>query len=172
MKAFTLALVVAVSASPYNKVQLHADFIPSETFEKRPVHLPELSYEEMMAHRQSKQYADFLKSPLVQGVHTLLYPFMKNMAPEPQLAVQEEDGWAIAPWSDNLIRWAVRFNLRPICWFVGSYETMWTTTVQLYYDCMTWQNVDLLAFQPNWCWLGFCPKITQLWNGVGADSYF
>ena len=68
--------------------------------------------------------------------------------------------------------WNIRFNLRPICWFIGDYEVMFTVTIQYFYDCQTWSNVDLLAFQPNWCLIGFCPKVTELWNGVGADSYF
>merc|ERR1711959_354807 len=80
------------------------------------------------------------------------------------------DNIAFAPWGDNLIRWLIRFNLRPLCWFVGDYEVMFAIRVQFFYDCQTWMNVDLLAFQPNWGIIGFCPKITELWNGIGASA--
>ena len=136
MKAMLIATIAAVAAT--EKVQLTADFIPSETFANRQVHLPELSYQEMLEHRKTQQYQDFLNGPLVQTVHMLMYPFMQEMAPAPKQIVENEDEWAIAPWSDNLIRWNIRFNLRPICWFLGNYEVMWMTTVQTYYDCMTW----------------------------------
>ena len=61
-----------------DKVVLHQDFAPSDSFYQRKVHIPDLSYDEMLKHRQTNQYQDFLQGPLVQGVHMLMAPFITD----------------------------------------------------------------------------------------------
>ncbi len=193
MKAFFIMAAV-VSA-----LDVTEDYVPGPTYEAAKTGLHEMTVAEMEAHRQTDEYQEFLQSPLVQTVNLLMYPIVSQSF-ELQPYVPEDDGdssdsmwadyedeihhsnglafddnFAFAPWGDNLIRWLIRFNLRPLCWFIGDYEVMFAIQVQMFYNCQTWMNVDLLAFQPDWCIIGFCPKITELWNGINAnafDSYY
>ena len=74
-----------------------------------------MSREQMLANRETQHYHDFMHSRLVSTVHALMTPFVSD---------SHENALVGAPWFDNLLRWEVRKNLTPICWWIGVYDLL------------------------------------------------
>ena len=78
--------------------------------------------------------------------------------------------WNFPPWFQNLVRHEARKNTRMVCYFVGSYELMFLSTVQFYYNCMTWLDLDFLSYETEYCIIFMCPKKTELWSAADSST--
>ena len=81
----------------------------------------------------------------------------------------DEDGdkpaFNIPPWTDNLLRLALRDWVRPYCYWYGYYEVLYVGTVQEFYNCQTWMDLDFLAYQVEWCVIFLCKLPDKVWSG-------
>ena len=102
----------------------------------------------MLAHREnSKSYKEFLNGKFVATIHTLFRPLVRETGTAIIEPSKDPFGdWIAAPWDSNLFRWEIRENLRPYCYWLGMSEVLYIGTVQTYYDCATWLDMDFLAF--------------------------
>ena len=60
--------------------------------------------------------------------------------------------------------------MTPICFGMGNVEVFFGETVQFFYNCMTWMDVALLAYQEEYCLIPFCPKKYELWTPSSAEE--
>ena len=81
---------------------------------------------------------------------------------------EETEELGIAPWGQNLLRHTIRQRFRYACWFFGLYQLMFTTSVQLYYNCASYLDLDWLAYSRTYCIIFLCEKPTALWDGSEA----
>ena len=133
-----ILLVIIVAAHDTTYVQ-YPDYLPDRKQEamfkagKSPLYFNTETTDQMLVRRQSESYSEFVNGKFVATVHTMLRPL-----------VSEE--LTIAPWLDNLVRYSMRENLKPICFWWGWYDLIFASKVQTFYDCVTWMDMDFLAF--------------------------
>ena len=108
--------------------------------------------------RNTASYKAFKKTPFVRTIHTIFAPLVQE-------AHEEEPAFNIPPYFDNLLRLQLREFIKPFCYWVGIYEVLYEGTVQMFYDCNTWMDLDFLAFQVEWCVIFTCELPTELWSG-------
>ena len=146
----------------------NGDFIPhNEKQAKFPTKMREMTKEEMLHHRQhSESYKEFLNGKFVATIHTMLRPLVRETGTAIVEPSQDPFGdWIAAPWDQNLLRWELRENVRPYCYWWGFLEVLYIGTVQAYYDCATWLDMDFLAFQTKFCIIFICPLPSEVWTG-------
>ena len=163
----SLSLIVnqAKKESTFNNKH---DFIPADDHEARyPTKFRKMGKDEMLEYRQnSESYKQFLNGKFVATVHTMLRPLVKQTGTAIIEPSQDPFGdWIAAPWEQNLARHEIRETLRPWCYWWGVYEVLYIGTVQAYYDCATWLDMDFLAFQTQFCIIFLCPLPSELWTG-------
>ena len=83
---------------------------------------------------------------------------------------EETTDMGIAPWGQNLLRHTIRQRFRLVCWFFGLYQLMFSSTVQLYYNCSCYLDLDWLAYSVTYCIIFMCEKPTALWDG--SEAFF
>ena len=99
-----------------------------------------MSNEEMQKHSETESYKKFKEGWFAWGVTKMVSPFVSNghaVAPEEI---------AVPPWADNLLRHQLREFIKPFCYFGGVYELLFDNKVQIFYDCVTWMDLDILAY--------------------------
>ena len=161
MKTFTAALLSVVAS---HEVIIYEDFVPyqknSFNDHSHTVFDMEIAHNDKMAHRETQEYKDFIEGPMVTAFHAIALPIVEQ--------AEETTDMGIAPWGQNLLRHTIRQRFRFACWFVGLYQLMFTNSVQLYYNCSSYLDLDWLAYSTTYCIIFMCEKPTQLWDGSEA----
>ena len=94
----------------------------------------------MQKHRETDSYKKFKDGWFVSTVNTMLSPFVRNAHITPAEDIN------VPPWADNLLRHQIREFVKPFCYFGGVYELLFDAKVQIFYDCVTWMDMDFLAY--------------------------
>ena len=153
---FVFSLLLILGAAHDTSFVQYPDYLPDRKQEamlksgKNPLYFKTETTDEMLVRRETESYKEFLNGRFVATVHTMLRPLVKEEV-------------TFAPWLDNLVIYTIRENLKPVCYWWGWYYLIFTSKVQIFYDCVTWMDMDFLAYQTQWCIMFMCPLPKQLW---------
>ena len=62
--------------------------------------------------QKTEHYKKFSENPIVKTVHNIASKM-------PRVRQEEESSWTGPDWIGNLLRWQMRFQIAPICFWYG-----------------------------------------------------